>query len=293
MENTSSTHAVVLSTSPTRQFIQRHALVCYFVMAYVLSWLAWLPYILSQSGLGIIPISLSQLALVPGIYLGPTLSSFVMTAITEGKVGVQDLLRRYIRWRVGLQWYLFVLAGIPLLIVLGFFVVPGAFRVVQFPLAQILQLYPMFLLLEIFTSGLGEETGWRGFALPRLQQRYGALWGTLILGVLWACWHLPLFLTAWGNGGGVKNIADFIVMTVATAVIITWVFNHTRGSLLMTILAHASVDTCASTLVAAGVFQLPWMVQHDLEGPLIGFGVCAIVLLIVTRGRLGLRQPSA
>jgi len=200
MSVSSSVRPVVSSPGKLRQFLQHHSLVCYFVMAYGSSWLAWLPYVLSRGNPSFLPAVLAQFALLPGAYLGPLLSGFLMTAATEGKPGVRRLLRHFVLWRVGWQWYLFSLIAVPLFLFLGYLCVPGAIAVLHNPFPQFFWVYPLFLILEILTSGLAEEPGWRGFALPRLQSRYGALLGTLILGVLWGCWHLPLFLTAWGHG---------------------------------------------------------------------------------------------
>jgi membrane protease YdiL (CAAX protease family) len=148
-----------------------------------------------------------------------------MTAATEGKPGIQHLLHRFVLWRVGWQWYLVALIAVPAFLVLGYLCAPEALAAFHNPFPQFLWVYPLFLILEIFTSGLAEEPGWHGFALPRLQTRYGPLLGTLILGTLWGCWHLPLFLAAWGNGGRWLNIASFIVTTIGSAIMITWVFN--------------------------------------------------------------------
>ncbi len=109
-----------------------------------------------------------------------------MTAATEGKPGIYRLLRRLVLWQVGWLWYLLVLIGVPAIVVLGFLTLPGAMaslHLSSFP--QLVAFFPIFLLLEIFTSGLAEEPGWRGFALPRLQDRFGPLSGTVILGLLW------------------------------------------------------------------------------------------------------------
>lgn len=103
MSVSSSTHPAVSSPGKLRQFLQQHPLVGYFVMAYGFSWLAWLPFILSKGGLGLLPVSLSQFAIIPGAFLGPLLSGFLMTAAIEGRPGVQRLLRRFIVWRVGWQ----------------------------------------------------------------------------------------------------------------------------------------------------------------------------------------------
>ena len=293
--NMSSTQPVVSSSNPIRQLAQRHPLICYFLMAYTFSWLGWLPYILSQSGLGVIPVSLSEIAILPGAFLGPFMSGFLMTAATDGKAGVQRLLRRFVLWRVGWQWYLVALVGIPMLIFLGYLILPGALAVIHTPFPQILWVFPLLLVVEIFSSGLAEEPGWRGFALPRLQQRNGPLWGTLILGTLWGCWHLPLFLTTWSAAGrSLFDIIGFVLTTIGMAILITWVYNHTRTSLLLSILMHAALDAAGSTLVATGLFQMQWFVQHVTMGQLAGFVGVPLLVVILTRGRLGYQQaPSS
>ena len=295
MDVSSSARPVVSSPGKLRQFLQHHPLVCYFVMAYGFSWLAWLPFILAQGGLGVLPVSLSQFAIIPGAFLGPLLSGFLMTAATEGKIGVQHLLRRFILWRVGWQWYLVTLVGIPVLFFLGYFVLPGSIAVLHNPFPQILLLYPLLLLLEIFTSALGEEPGWRGFALPRLQTRFGGLVGTLMLGVLWGGWHLPLFLsTAWaGPGVSWLDVGGFFLKIIGVAILITWVFNHTRGSLLLAILLHATFDAFGSVIAVTNLFEANWLQQNSSLAQLIGFTVVPLLLILVTRGRLGYQRASS
>ena len=100
----------------------------------------------------------------------------------------------------------------------------------------------MFLLFGVFTNA--EEIGWRGYALPRLQARHSALVASLVVGVVWAFWHVPKFLTA-GGGQDDSSFWLFLVGTVATAVLFTWVFNSTGGSLLTVTLLHASLSTVA------------------------------------------------
>lgn len=197
MHVSSSVRPTDPSLEKPQGFMQRHPLICYFVMAYGFSWLLWVPYVLSQDGLGLLPFHLTQLGMLPGAYLGPLLSGFLMTAATEGKPGVRRLRQRFVLWRVGWQWYLVALCGIPVISVMGFLTQPGAEAASHPVLPQLILFFPPLLLMEILTSGLAEEPGWRGFALPRLQQQYGPLLGSVLLGILWQCWHLPLYLTTW------------------------------------------------------------------------------------------------
>ena len=144
----------------------------------------------------------------------------------------------------------------------------------------------------LFGGGpLGEEPGWRGFALPRLQHNNGPLWGTLILGLLWTCWHLPDFLTsAQGGGPGTGfnsfliNFPIFLVLVMSLAIILTWIFNNTRGSIFIALLAHASVNTPQVVLVP--LFPAVDTASLNLAA-VIGFGIPALLILILTRGRIG------
>ncbi len=136
---------------------------------------------------------------------------------------------------------------------------------------------------------LGEETGWRGFALPRLQQQYGAFRASLILGLLLALWHLPLYIIlASGGGLGPFNPAIFVINTLQImilTILITWVFNNAKGSLLITILLHSASNT-AGAYIAKLIPVFP-----PLSG-LVAFALfiaCTLLVLVFTRGRLSYR----
>jgi membrane protease YdiL (CAAX protease family) len=223
------------------------------------------------------------------------LAAIIMTRITEGKAGMLRLRQRIKQWRFGWQWYLLILLGIPALILLGVIIQPGALASFQGLTPVLLVSYPLNFVAVIIGVGVPEEIGWRGFALPRMQPRYGPLWGTLLLGVLWTFWHLPRFLLPEHGGGPgtgfatfLTNFSIFFLMVVALAIIFTWVFNHTRGSIFTAILAHAAVDT--PQLVWIPLFLAVDVTRFDLA-ILIGLGVPALLILILTRGRLGY-QPG-
>ena len=295
-----ATAAPVRPAAPHRGLkglLTRHPLVSFFALAYALTWLAWSPWYLSEDGIGLLPYdgeSISDYVNTAGLVVGPTLSAFIMTSVTEGRDGVRRLLRRIVLWRVGLRWYLFVLLGIPAIILLSTVVVPGAltsFQAAAVPSTLVLYVVagPVFL----FAGGpFFEEIGWRGFALPRLQRQRGPLVGSLILGVLWALWHLPLFLIpSWDTPhGSPLDVALFVVWAVAITVIFTWVFNNTKGSVLLVILAHGSVNSAA--VAVYGLFPAP-AVTGGITNFVIGFRVAAVVIVAVTRGRLGYRQEES
>jgi CAAX protease family protein len=274
----------------TARLLTRHPLVFFFIFAYAGSWLLEIPIALSETGTGVLPFTLPRVAvmlmIVGATFLGPTLAAFVMTGITEGRPGIRRLLRRYVLWRVNIRWYLFVLVGIPAIEVLGALVVPGDFGSFDSLAFSLLLTYPVALATTLVLGGpLGEEPGWRGFALPRLQALHGPLAGGILLGLLWACWHLPLFWSGVWTPLSLPNVVMFIVMITSLTVIIVWVFNNAKGSLLITMLMHASFNAFGDhELVPA--FPSPIVDQYPLLPELIGFGAAALVLVVVTRGRL-------
>jgi uncharacterized protein len=279
-----------------KALLARHPLVSFFVMAYALTWLAWSPWYLSEDGIGLLPYdgeSISDYLNPVALIVGPTLSAFIMTGVTKGREGVRHLLRRIVLWRVGFGWYLFVLVGIPAIIVLSTVVVPGAlasFQAAAVPSTLVLYVVtgPIFL----FAGGpVFEEIGWRGFALPRLQRLHGPLIGSLILGTLWALWHLPLFLIpSWDTPhGNPLDVVLFVVWAVSITIIFTWVFNNTKGSVLMVILAHGSINSAATAMYI--LFPAP-AVTGGITNFVIGFGMVALVVVALTRGRLDYRREQ-
>ncbi|SDS07528.1 CPBP family intramembrane glutamic endopeptidase [Microlunatus soli] len=281
-----------------RALISRRPVISFFVLAFGLSWLAWIPYVLSRSGLGIwdfdFPTVLGTtqlLGMLPGAYLGPIVSAFLVTAISSGRAGLAEWLGRFRRWRVDWRAYLAVIAGVPLsLTVIGLLLSGG--RDVQLPAVSVLLVYLPMLALQMVTTGLAEEPGWRDFALPKLQPRFGSLGGSLILGPLWGCWHLPLFLTSWGNWPNVRivDVIEFVGTAMAICIVMTWVFNRTNQSLPLQMILHSSINTYAS-VVWSGVF--PTMDHAAItHGIGITAGIAALILVVVTRGRLGWSGPA-
>ncbi|MEJ2560592.1 MAG: type II CAAX endopeptidase family protein [Anaerolineae bacterium] len=276
--------------------MRQHPLFSFFFMAYAFTWIIFIPYVLSQWG--ILPNTRIYVIFHVLHTFGPTLSAIIMINNLEGKAGILRLWQRIRRWRAPWQWYLFIVVGIPVLIMLGIIVQPGALASFQGVSPLLIVSYPLTFAAVWFGGGpLGEEIGWRGFALRRMQPRYGPLWGTLLLGVLWAFWHLEDFLTP-GQGGGpgaglaafLRIFPMFLLEVIALAIILTWVFNHTRGSIFISIAAHASINTPEVVLVP--LFLAVDYTSLILAG-VIGFGVTALLIVILTRGRLGYDPSQA
>jgi membrane protease YdiL (CAAX protease family) len=215
--------------------------------------------------------------------------------LTEGKEGRARFRNRFRQTKLGWKWYLAILLGIPALFLLGVAVQPGTLVNFKGFQPSLLVSYLIYFVVVFFGGGpLGEEPGWRGFALPRLQERHSPLKATLILSILWTCWHLPDFLTdAQGGGPGtgwsafLTNFPIFLVLVTSLAILFTWVFNRTRGSVFATLLAHASVNT--PQLVLVPLFPALDTVRMNLAA-LIGFGVAAVLVVLITRGRLGYEE---
>jgi len=228
-------------------WMKGHPLVAYFVLAYALTWLVQLPLILSAQGL-------LHMRIPPGLHflasIGPILAAFIVTGITGGAAGIRKLLGRMSRWRVGIGWVLIALfspAALFLIAVVILWISSGVWPgFSQFGhVAGLPQLgWLAGWVFHTLTFGFGEETGWRGFALPRLQRGRSALSATLILTVFWALWHLPLFFYKenymdMGIGGAV----GFFLGMLAGAIVLTWLYNSTNGSILMVALWHGAFNT--------------------------------------------------
>jgi membrane protease YdiL (CAAX protease family) len=277
--------------------IHRAPLTVFFVLAYAISWAFILPWSVSESavGLGFLPYTLPDAyGIVMFVFapLGPALAAVVVTAVIEGRTGVRRLLGRIKRWRVGLRWYVVALFGFMFAYVAGYVAVLGAS-----PITALLENWPLFfttflplLVLGIFVPAIGEEPGWRGFALPRLQERYGPVWGTLVLGTLVGLYHTPAFFTPFLGPITLPGFLAFELTAIAATFIYTWVFNGSGGSLLIVILLHAAGNAASGLLT--GVFaDLPYggWAATIIDGGVLNvivFSSIAVILVVLTRGRL-------
>lgn len=228
------------------QSAQKYPAASFFVLALGITWFCLAFITLVQRGIlsrALLPLA-ALLVLVAKF--GPTLAGLVMTRVVFGSRGLKALRERLFLWRVGFRYYLFVLV-VPL--VLGGLALAG-FRVLggQLPSVSpdVLVLALVTLLLKAFAGGgLGEELGWRGFALPVLLPRLGRTWSSVLIGGFWAVWHWPALLL---NGTGIGEILGFSVAVVALAFIFTWLHIAAGGSLLLVVLFHAAFNTPPAVL---------------------------------------------
>ena len=204
--------------------VKRHPLITFFVLTFVLSWWTWPLYVV---GLSPSP-----------VFSGPLLAALIVIPITQGWAGLRELGSRIIRWRVRWYWYVVAL-GIPLAVAVAavaLSVALGAsWSVAKLPALSALVMVFAMRLLDPLGAPVGEEPGWRGFALPGLQAGRSPLLATAILGVLVTVWHIPLVFAA----GEVHLPPISLLATFAVTFFYTWLFNHTGGSVLMTMVAHA------------------------------------------------------
>jgi membrane protease YdiL (CAAX protease family) len=293
----SATDAVQASPAATprwRRLVCNHPLGSFFAMACGLSWLAWIPYISSSNGLGLwhyhFPVILGtgQIAgVLPGLYAGPIAAAALVTAVAEGRAGLRTWVGRLRRWRVAPRWYALALLGVPaVMLVTGAVFAGGQVRA---PSTLAALAYLPGLVLQMATTGIGEEPGWRDFALPRLQHRMGALRAVFVLGTVWGIWHLPLFLTDWGGWPDAhwSRPLVFVVFCIAFSVVLSWVFNRTGESLPVVMLMHVSVNDVASILWADMFPTLD--TERVMAATTVVAALAAVVVLVGTRGRLGYR----
>jgi membrane protease YdiL (CAAX protease family) len=240
-----------------RHLVRRHPLAAFFALAYAISWILWAPLWLSRLGVAGLPVVPYHHALGA---LGPVTGAMIVSAVVDGWPGPRDLLRRMALWRGRVGW-LVVALGAPFVVLAVALVVA---RVVEGSGASLAGVgvsreFPQFsalafLAYNVVTYGYGEETGWRGFALPRLQARHSALAATLRLTVGWALWHAPLFLYRPGyTSMGVAGIAGWFASLLTGAVLLTWLFNESRGSILVVALFHAAVDVVFTSDIASPI----------------------------------------
>lgn len=273
-----------------RGVVDARPVATFFVLAYAFSWIGWLPVVI---GIGE---PIRTLRFVAGGF-GPALAGAVVTWL-DGE-SVKTWARQIVRWRVAPRWYLaaFVL---PLLAVglasvaitlLGTTVDP---TVLSGRLSLVFGSYVFVALI----GGGNEEPGWRGFALPRLEERYAPVPATLILGVVWAFWHLPqlvadpnaVYSFAW-LVDELPGIVLRVINIVGFAFLLTWIYNGTE-SVLLALLLHAGINTANSTLVPlpietiTGESFMTVLIAVD-----IAVWVVAIALIVATRGQLGYDTP--
>ena len=273
--------------SSIHAFLKQHAFIVFLALAVLISWFPWY-----TRGTGF-------------LVFGPSIAGIIIIAITSGKEGLRDLGQRALRWRVGFLWWAIALffTGFTTL-----FSIPiNSFLGGEFPSFAFFRqewiLIPVFFLITIVGGPLGEEFGWRGFALPNLQRRWGPMIASIIIGTVWALWHLPLFFQPESAQAqiGLDLLPVYMIGEIVLAIIITWVYNKTGSSLLVGgIILHNADNFWAETFLTnetmTTAFQSGAQSQVNLQlyiiSTIVGMLV-ALILAITTRWQLGLSEGKA
>ena len=262
-------------------FIKKYAIASYYILALILG--VGITYLVVMR---VLPAGLILLAATSA-----SIAGIIITGIADGREGLKLLFGRLLIWRVGIGYWLFAVLFLGVAVLVGLLLNPlfGGEKADFSNMQPLYQIVPMFLMF-IITAGLGEELGWTGFLTPRLQARYSALVSSLIRGVLWGFWHFPLFIfsgldhpsladfpySGWvSQKGFLIAMGAFILFNqIPWSIFYTWIFNSTRGSLLLVAILHGSEVWVAywwlSTGVDANTFDNYW-----------AYGVVMVVTAVV------------
>ena len=176
---------------------------------------------------------------------GPSVAAVILTAYSGGRLGLKSLFSRFFIWRAPAIVHILIWLAPPAFLVIAMLLAPKSTTLLGTPEWAELQFIPQVLLAGIIFGPMGEELGWRGYALPSLQKKHSALVSSLLIGVAWCFWHAPLF---WAPGGTtisgyevtIAAVAKYLVFTCGLAILFTWVFNNSKGSLLLVVAFHTS-----------------------------------------------------
>lgn len=281
-----------------KSFNNRYPLITFFLLAFAGTWLVISPWVFDTFGWIEIPDELGIILFILSTFTGPFFAAFYVTGKLEGKEGKKNLWRRIFQMRIGLVWYVAVLFTFLLVWLTAYnLLYRGAplAALIANPALMVTAFLPN-VLTGLLIPSLGEEPGWRGFALPRLQKDFGPVLGTLILGTLHGIWHLPALFTPLLGPFSWDSFLTFVLTAAAGTFIYTWVFNNTRGSVWIAILLHASSNAASSlvgSLIPEGVELTSWQSALDAGWlNVIAFSLAAVLLIIFTRSKLGYRPEQ-
>jgi len=238
-----------------QNLVAKHPAVAFVILNYFFTFLFRVP--LAASTAKIIPVAVPRGFQFLGDY-GPLLAALLLTGLLEGWAGIKSLCCRVVQWRVGVVWYLIALLGTPALFsvaaIIGTFLIgaPAPNLTLLGRWEELPSLHPAATwIFLIFTIGLGEEVGWRGFMLPKLQTKASALTASLLVGLAWIFWHLPTFIfDPQFSGWGLSFRLGWGFIIICMAIIYTWLYNSTHGCLLIPILFHGCNDFIGGSLGA-------------------------------------------
>lgn len=257
-----------------KYWIQKHQLLAFFTLSYLIIFGVMFSYIYFNPDQPLQPWSLVWFFAI----FSPSISALIVTGVIGGIPEIRRLLTGFTRWQVGWRWYFwaaFLILG-PLAITLIYKALgnPGAGVKPGETMASMAGI----ILFNLFSGPIAEELGWRGFALPRLQAKYNALVSSLMLGVIWTCWHIPLFFTTGATQMSIP-FPIYLVLVLTITVYLTWLYNNTHGSLIITVLAHFFYNL--TSFLTAILRLMPAMLFYMTAGPLLAL---VVVMLIFVYG---------
>jgi uncharacterized protein len=282
-----TTSVIATNKTGSSSLVEKYTLPIFFLLVLGLTW----PFMIwdALASHDILPFRLSIPVMLLQAYM-PTIAAVIVTGSTQGKEGIRALFRKLLIARVGFKWYIFAIFGMAAMcfaaILLGsLFGSSPALPIFskELPPGLIAVLLNATILFVVTGILNGEELAWRGFALPQLQSKYNALTSSLILSVPWTLFHLPLFFDLNMNMG---PFASFAIRIVATTILFTWMYNHTRGSVLLAYLLHAAGNTWTRifSIDPSNYFQ-DWMVTVVT--------VIIAILIIAVSGAENLSRTNA
>lgn len=235
-------------------------MIRFFILTFVFTWSLWF-----ASGISSPEGPHGPLFLL-GVF-SPGLVALGLTAFGSGRRGVTALLLRLVDWKVPVRWYLFALgymAAVKLTVAVIYRAMWGAWP--RFGDEPWLLMLGATLFSTLVGGQAGEELGWRGFALPRLAERLGLGGASVLLGVIWAVWHLPLFFFPAGDTYN-QSFPLYLLQVTALSVVMAWVYANTRGSLLPVMLLHAAVNNTKDIVPSADPGATnPWALSRSGVG---------------------------
>jgi len=282
---------LVSDKSSSNSLVNKYPLAVFFLLVFGLTW----PFMIVDA-LGSHDVLSFRLPIPLMIVMGymPTLAAVIITGMTKGREGVRALFRKLLIAKVGLRWYALAIFGyaavcagaIGLSNLFGEASIPFLsenFPKFSSPVEMVLSVAAMFLAISLVN---GEELAWRGFALPRLQAKFNALTSSIILGVMWGLFHLPLFFTLTGSSQAGASFLGFLLSTVSLTVIFTWMYNHTRGSVLLAYLLHGATNTWTR------IFAIDHNENPLVGGAMTGLTVLVAVIVLFTMGAENLSRTN-
>ena len=271
----------------------RHSIM-FVVLAFASSWICWVPVAAADHGIGFAPSTATSLLVLLGTF-GPFCAAATIVGRTAGLSGLREFLSQAFRWKANPLWYAAALLA-PFairMLVISIHVLKGGTFPDLTSLSIWLSIPSTFIIVLLIGGPTGEEFGWRGFLLQRMQSKIGLVGASLVIGVIAAFWHIPLFFIT-GTAQSHLPFALFAVRTLSLSVIATWLYNGTNRSLLFVLLFHASQNTWPNTLF---LLESEGTIGPYISTTIIYAGwACQLILMGLVKGhgdRRERREPTA